>query len=1430
MARTKKSFSDMVEELEDHEDMVECKECFELFPKADCMKAQHGYICPTCGKGISCPDFIPTSRDITIDLYDQDFPEYESTIPAPDSIKSIFDTLIEDELEAIEGYDIAEEQIQTARVAAKDKDRVLDTLAHIKEEEEEHIDELREFCPDCEVGDVDEALGVGAGLALGGAAIGAGMLGSALLDSVETKDGEEDLDELFDADIKLGIDGGKDNKVSVLSSHAPKKQGRELDELFDIDVDLGLHGGTGNDVSVLSPLGGLTSNLKRKGSKKTLDEVNLPQLLKDADFDGTADGFLAKAGVEDGKFFDDFETQAEQDRRDPTTRNSYMRRIHNSKTRHKNLQESCEWTCVFDGKEIGSVEASSEEEAAEKMQKKYPEYHYGAYDGCFEVFRVEEALSEHVNRERPAIESEQELKGIDNAVVKCKAAKVVSHSKDEVPVDCTGKKKPLNKSLTRSKFYEAEETPAVQTKNTGEKTTAKQTFAALKNAPNYEAFVEILNKDKKSQAFIKFLQQHYKLEDSEIETVKKANPSEGIIACKELVPTQANISLSKSLGIVKDTDPNCWAVNIINNSENAFKDPTIVYAGKYIIDGHHRWSKAYALNGGDCTIKVLNFPAIPGVNWEDMLKATQLAIVYTNPEAKLINPVESDNMLTLPPKQIATFVFKKLSDTVFNAMKAKGYGNTKEACAKKTAANCEQMKQTSQPVPNAPARDFMPQTDKAAVAKLSSAVIDLTEADYRAKYPKDFQEHISDDDTLQSQSSSGADRVAAYNAAQAKANDLNQSVVYGYSSSNDGSFKELELTILEPGYEEDMENIYDDFGVLYVAYPGKDLHESLERACTKLIEKHQAVPLTENPISSLKKGIKDLKKNIEVARQLPGKDAIKACDELFTNGYAMFFAPVDKSKAAALPAEHLKKVAKLDDAVKAVIALSKNNPEFFVYILPKAISTGTLSGPAKKLLDIAHGYCAPIAKYRKGKAVDKMDVKTFAKKLVELIDNDETIADIFLDTVMLDPRETTEPETDTEVGVEVPAAEEAPAEETPAAEEPKPEEASSTKTEANKKMKAALKAAGMSQADIDKLFKSGVIPTIRKALLGEGLTLEDLRFTEDLKDTADVETEPNNLTEAYGYDCPRLRMAEINKPGIAKYKILFYFRRNKDVCNEYGDCTYLTDFTGNAKFKGLPLVDSTRRGYGTIEDFKLSDDGEVVLITTAGKEITLRQALRIASRGTDKFGDTRKVLLALKAAAEEAEKTLNVKTVRNLRVRNALNALSPEIAEELKNAIVKIEFLIPGHGGYSADDLLDIDDSASEEQAERAAEKINKIHDDFYALNFVKRHVQEMEDTGMLRDRAPAEKVNWILTSWGAVGKIYFNRPIKALSKKAQEVIENAKLTSDPLDKSNKTVDCYRLATELIQYFDGDPWFYDDTPAEAEVTNVEKDNMFAVFN
>jgi hypothetical protein len=44
------------------------------------------------------------------------------------------------------------------------------------------------------------------------------------------------------------------------------------------------------------------------------------------------------------------------------------------------------WECMFDGKYIGSVKATNEEEAYEAMEREYPEYPYGLYDGVAEVW------------------------------------------------------------------------------------------------------------------------------------------------------------------------------------------------------------------------------------------------------------------------------------------------------------------------------------------------------------------------------------------------------------------------------------------------------------------------------------------------------------------------------------------------------------------------------------------------------------------------------------------------------------------------------------------------------------------------------------------------------------------------------------------------------------------------------------------------------------------------------------------------------------------------------------------------------------------------------------------------------------------------------------------------------------------------------------
>jgi rubrerythrin len=156
-----KNTDDLVETLEENEDEVECKECFDLFPKVDCIKVDLGYICPTCAEGGTVSEN---------DVFKIDFPEYEKMSfgndmipdepmipaepneevpPVEDEIDPIstpeeaIPFLVNDEEEAIAGYEKAAEVVEDSDL--ENKEEILDTIDHIKEEEEEHIEELTDL-------------------------------------------------------------------------------------------------------------------------------------------------------------------------------------------------------------------------------------------------------------------------------------------------------------------------------------------------------------------------------------------------------------------------------------------------------------------------------------------------------------------------------------------------------------------------------------------------------------------------------------------------------------------------------------------------------------------------------------------------------------------------------------------------------------------------------------------------------------------------------------------------------------------------------------------------------------------------------------------------------------------------------------------------------------------------------------------------------------------------------------------------------------------------------------------------------------------------------------------------------------------------------------------------------------------------------------
>lgn len=277
------SMDNLVETLEENEDTVECKECFELFPKVDCVKLVAGYVCPTCAE---CGT---VSED---DIFKMDFPEYDKMsvgndmVPEEPTIEASAEVtpeeviendpistpeeavpfLVKDEEEAVAGYEKAAEVVEASDL--ENKEEILDTIDHIKEEEEEHIEEL-----------------------------------SDLVTTEETTAEDDEIIEVVDDPV----------------SEEPVTESGEL---------------------------------------KT-------------------------------------------------------------------------WTCWYEGSDIGTVEAATEEEAKEAMMSKYPEYQYNNTDWGVDL---QEELVEHVNQESPAVESDQELEGTDNAVVDCKVADVVTHSEDEKPL------------------------------------------------------------------------------------------------------------------------------------------------------------------------------------------------------------------------------------------------------------------------------------------------------------------------------------------------------------------------------------------------------------------------------------------------------------------------------------------------------------------------------------------------------------------------------------------------------------------------------------------------------------------------------------------------------------------------------------------------------------------------------------------------------------------------------------------------------------------------------------------------------------------------------------------------------------------------------------------------------------------------------------
>ena len=470
----------LVETLEENEDIVECKECFELFPKEDCIKLEVGYLCPHCYK-IHCND-KECSEDEPValldvadeDVFKVDFPEAEkfsfsdenemipddptpevenepisepecvgpeceAPIEAPVTKEETIDFLVKDEEEAIDGYEKAKVEIEAnPELDEQEKEKIFGTLDHIKGEEAEHIEELEELVDEPEESEVEEPIEEPESEDESEVLVeGSGFFGKVILDDYFKKDGGRNPENKNGTGYWVDL-YNPDTKQSNLKP-ADKKVFQTLKEAEKFAANLSIAEDEWALIKVENTQGwnGILKVYEKGKCIKDISKTKLDSLNKawdDQEKRKKARKAVDKqAGKEDTK-----ETEIEVKDEKPGEEEKSV-----EPEQPKEPKNAAAVKANKEYKKILSALKKTGIDISKLVQGKKPTAELKE----LRKLLFTEALEEHINEEHPAVESDQVLQGTDNAVVDCKVAKVVTHSEDEKPVDCKGEKPALEEPL-----------------------------------------------------------------------------------------------------------------------------------------------------------------------------------------------------------------------------------------------------------------------------------------------------------------------------------------------------------------------------------------------------------------------------------------------------------------------------------------------------------------------------------------------------------------------------------------------------------------------------------------------------------------------------------------------------------------------------------------------------------------------------------------------------------------------------------------------------------------------------------------------------------------------------------------------------------------------------------------------------------------------
>jgi len=186
------------------------------------------------------------------------------------------------------------------------------------------------------------------------------------------------------------------------------------------------------------------------------------------------------------------------------------------------------------------------------------------------------------------------------------------------------------------------------------------------------------------------------------------------VAVKNLTPTQSEIGFDQS--VAGNLDDKYGSLDGILAGNPNVGGPIVTYAGKYIIDGHHRWSTVFAANP-KTKMDTLDIKAKPGFQPLDILKAVHSSIAVdrnkvpsSSPEGKNIldGSMKYEDVLS---KAKEIFAETDKGEKVWKSFfEQQGVPYSPEAVAKYLFKNLNKIVSNGF-VSGAPGRKDMPQTD-----------------------------------------------------------------------------------------------------------------------------------------------------------------------------------------------------------------------------------------------------------------------------------------------------------------------------------------------------------------------------------------------------------------------------------------------------------------------------------------------------------------------------------------------------------------------------------------------------------------------------------------------------------------------------------------------------------------------------------------------